>query len=52
VADRIFADARSRIPLRIIGEAKDIAELAVYLVSDEGAAINGQALLVDGGNRL
>jgi NAD(P)-dependent dehydrogenase (short-subunit alcohol dehydrogenase family) len=35
--------------LKMIGEPSDVGELAVYLVSDEARAINGQTLILDGG---
>jgi 3-oxoacyl-[acyl-carrier protein] reductase/meso-butanediol dehydrogenase/(S,S)-butanediol dehydrogenase/diacetyl reductase len=39
----------SRIPLGRAGTGEDIANLTVYLCSDEGAWITGQAINVDGG---
>lgn len=38
-------------PIGRIGEAKDVAEAAVFLASDRASFINGVALLVDGGMR-
>ena len=35
-----------------IGEAKDIADLVLYLVSDSARLINGQIIRVDGGMRV
>lgn len=37
------------IPLRKLGETKDIADLAVYLASEKGRYITGQTISVDGG---
>jgi len=37
------------IPLRKLGETKDIADLAVYLASEKGKYITGQTISVDGG---
>jgi len=37
------------IPLRRVGTPEDIAQVAVFLASDESAYITGAALLVDGG---
>ena len=36
-------------PLKKVGEAKDIAEAAVYLLSQKSSWITGQVLHVDGG---
>ena len=38
-----------RIPLGRFGEPEDIAELALFLLSDAAAWITGQAILLDGG---
>ena len=45
---KIKANA-DRHPLKRIGEAKDIAEMASFLVSDKASWITGQILKVDGG---
>jgi len=37
------------IPLRKLGEVKDVADLAVYLASEKGKYITGQTISVDGG---
>ena len=37
------------IPLRRIGDPKEVAELAVFLASDAASFITGQTILVDGG---
>jgi NAD(P)-dependent dehydrogenase (short-subunit alcohol dehydrogenase family) len=39
----------NRIPMGRFGKAADIANLAVYLASDESSWTNGAAILVDGG---
>lgn len=41
----------ARPPIGRIGEAIDVAEAAVYLVSERASFVNGAALLVDGGMR-
>ena len=40
---------RSRIALDRLGEAEDIAETALFLISDKAAYITGCDILVDGG---
>ena len=35
-----------------VGEARDIADLVLYLVSDSAKLINGQIIRVDGGMKL
>ena len=40
----------SAIPLRRMGEPLDVANAALYLVSDEASFISGVALPVDGGH--
>ena len=37
------------IPSKRMGEAKEVANLALFLASDESTYINGQAISVDGG---
>jgi len=52
-ADKEFAKAfAERIPLGRWGEAKDVADLAVFLASDESEFIHGDLIRVDGGERL
>ena len=41
--------AQQRIPLKRLGQAKDIAELVAFLASDNAAYITGQTIRVDGG---
>ena len=40
------------IPLKRWGEAKDVADLAVFLASEESGFIHGELIRVDGGERL
>ena len=42
----------ARMPLRRLGEPADIANAALFLVSDLGSWITGQTLVVDGGALL
>jgi NAD(P)-dependent dehydrogenase (short-subunit alcohol dehydrogenase family) len=41
--------AEARHPLKTIGEAKDIADMAAFLLSDKAKWISGQIMAVDGG---
>lgn len=41
--------AEGRHPLKAIGEAKDIADMAAFLISDKAKWISGQIMAVDGG---
>ena len=43
---------RNLIPVRYIGQPKDIAALMVYLASDESKYMTGQDLMIDGGKGL
>jgi len=47
--DKARLDLESQIPLRRIGNTKDISELVFFLASDEAAYITGQTISVDGG---
>ena len=45
-----YGDAlRARLPVRRLGEPQDIANAAVFLVSDHGSYITGETIMVDGG---
>jgi len=46
----LLKDVIDRIPLRKIGEVKDIAGLVVFLCSDYGNYTNGAVIAVDGGS--
>ncbi len=41
--------ANSRIPLRRLGQPRDVADLALFLASDESRYITGEMIFVDGG---
>ena len=47
-----MADAARSIPLRRRGEARDIADAVLFLLSDMAGWITGQTLVVDGGTGL
>ena len=45
-------DMKKRIPLRRVGEHQELANLAAYLMSDFSAYINGEVIVIDGGEWL
>ncbi len=47
--DKVFVES---IPLKRWGEVEDIANLAVFLASDESSYIHGDLVKIDGGERL
>ena len=47
--DQVFTES---IPLKRWGEVDDIANLAVFLASDESSYIHGDLIKVDGGETL
>jgi NAD(P)-dependent dehydrogenase (short-subunit alcohol dehydrogenase family) len=50
-AGHVRAPAERGIPLRRVGEHREIADLAAFLVSDMAAYITGEAVVIDGGKR-
>ncbi|GAB3894047.1 3-oxoacyl-ACP reductase FabG [Spirosoma agri] len=52
VPDEVKKQAVSTIPVRRIGEPKDIAYAYLYLASDEASFVNGHVLSVNGGQAL
>ena len=48
----ISADYRSCTPLPRVGEVEDIANAALFLLSDAAGWITGQVINVDGGHGL
>lgn len=50
--DKQIQAIRSAIPLRRIGEAVDIANAVVFLLSSRAGYISGQSIAVDGGMQL
>jgi len=49
VDPKVVEGVVAQLPLRRIGEAKDVAALAVFLAGDPASYITGQVLVVDGG---
>lgn len=49
IPDEIRAGAAAQIPVKRLGEPKDIAYAYLYLASDEASFVNGICLSVDGG---
>jgi len=45
------APAERGIPLRRVGEHRELADLAAFLISDMAAYITGEAVVIDGGKR-
>lgn len=44
-----FDEIRKNIPLRMLGEPQDVAELANFLISEKNKYITGQTIIIDGG---
>lgn len=47
--EKVRADLRARQPIGRLGRPEEVADLAVYLASDESGFMNGAALPIDGG---
>ncbi|HVO98869.1 MAG TPA: glucose 1-dehydrogenase [Bryobacteraceae bacterium] len=47
--EKVRADLRARQPIGRLGHPEEVADLAVYLASDESGFMNGTALPIDGG---
>lgn len=45
----LYAEVARRIPLRRLGQPKDIAQAAAFLLSDEAEYINATTIVLDGG---
>lgn len=52
VPEKILDSMKEATPLKRLGEPKEIANAALFLVSDEASYVNGQVLGVNGGMRL
>ena len=49
LGDKFKDEAKKSIPLKRLGEAKDVANLVAFLASEESSYITGQVINVDGG---
>lgn len=49
LSDRVKEDIKNNIPLRKMGEARDVANLVAFLSSEDASYITGQVINVDGG---
>ena len=49
LTDEVKAEVQRVIPMGIMGEPKDVADLAAFLASDHSRYITGQVINVDGG---
>lgn len=49
VPENILEGIVARVPLKRMGEAQDVANLVLFLASDEASYITGQVIRVDGG---
>jgi enoyl-[acyl-carrier-protein] reductase (NADH) len=45
-------DPARRIPMKRVGEHHELANLASYLISDYSAYVNGEIVVMDGGEWL
>ena len=52
MAGDLEEEAKRRIPLGRFGEHSELADLAVFLMSDKVAYINGECVVIDGGGVL
>ena len=50
--DELKKAAKQKIPLRIIGQKSDVANVAAFLASDASSFVSGSVYNVDGGNEL
>jgi 3-oxoacyl-[acyl-carrier protein] reductase len=47
--EKVIQDMIARIPLGRVGQPQDVANLYLFLASEEGAYLNGAVISVDGG---
>jgi NAD(P)-dependent dehydrogenase (short-subunit alcohol dehydrogenase family) len=54
--DRLMGDLENliwqKVPLQRVGDHQELANLAAYMVSDFSAYINGEVVVIDGGEWL
>lgn len=50
--DELMAERNAKVPMGKAGTAWDVANLAIFLASDEASFITGECILVDGGRIL
>ena len=50
--ERLTESIKPLIALRRLGQAEEVASVAVFLASDEASYVTGQVLIVDGGLRM
>lgn len=51
LSDQVKEDLQKQIPLQRIGDAEEVAKVALFLASDMSTYITGQVIQVDGGMR-
>jgi 3-oxoacyl-[acyl-carrier protein] reductase len=49
--DEVIANASKTIPVRRVGQPRDVANVICFLVSEEAGFVNGQIIYVAGGPR-
>lgn len=52
LSDEVVQAMKANIPLKTLGQPRDVAKAVCFLVSDEAAYITGQVLSVDGGMHM
>lgn len=52
MGDELEEMAKNRVPLRRFGEHRELADLAVYLMSGGSGYVNGEVVTIDGGEWL
>jgi NAD(P)-dependent dehydrogenase (short-subunit alcohol dehydrogenase family) len=50
--EAVAEDCKTRYPIGRVGQPRDVANLALFLVSEESAFITGQLIELTGGIRL